>query len=204
MDRLIMPTDVSRQTITKGKWLCYKHVQFTDPVHARKHNWEYVQRVKPTPDEPSAVDAVEVVALLKQGGETFIILVMQYRPPIDKYCLEFPAGLVDAGESVHDAAVRELKEETGYQVSSIISTTPPLYFETGLSDSSMRQVFVQVQDDTLPQQQSLEQDEWSLKTVMLPLDGLRGSLDLMHSQDNVAIDANLYNFAVGRDSLNFI
>ena len=38
----------------------------------------------------------------------------QYRPPIDKVIIEFPAGLIDAGETAEEAAVRELKEETGY------------------------------------------------------------------------------------------
>jgi 8-oxo-dGTP pyrophosphatase MutT (NUDIX family) len=43
-----------------------------------------------------------------------VILQKQYRPPVEKVTIEVPAGLIDAGETAEQAAVRELKEETGY------------------------------------------------------------------------------------------
>lgn len=38
----------------------------------------------------------------------------QFRPAVEKVCIEVPAGLVDEGEGVEQSAVRELREETGY------------------------------------------------------------------------------------------
>lgn len=42
-----------------------------------------------------------------------IVMIRQYRYPLDDYLYELPAGLIDAGENAAQAAVREMKEETG-------------------------------------------------------------------------------------------
>jgi ADP-ribose pyrophosphatase len=46
------------------------------------------------------------------GGE--VVLVSQYRPPLEGMELGLPAGLVEEGEEPEEAARRELSEETGY------------------------------------------------------------------------------------------
>jgi ADP-ribose pyrophosphatase len=46
--------------------------------------------------------------------EDEVVLVRQYRPPLEKMELGLPAGLVEAGEEPEAAARRELSEETGY------------------------------------------------------------------------------------------
>jgi len=53
------------------------------------------------------------VAILAITGDDRIVLVRQYRYPVDAQVWELPAGRVDPGEQPLDAARRELEEETG-------------------------------------------------------------------------------------------
>ena len=49
-----------------------------------------------------------------------ILLVRQYRPAIERFSLELPAGLLEKNEEPADAMKRELLEETGYSIRSIV------------------------------------------------------------------------------------
>jgi ADP-ribose pyrophosphatase len=56
--------------------------------------------------------AVAVIPLLDDGR---LVMVRQYRYPIGKTIIEFPAGKLDDGEDLLGCARRELQEETGYR-----------------------------------------------------------------------------------------
>jgi len=56
--------------------------------------------------------AVMIVALL---GDDRVVVERQWRYPMGRAMLEFPAGKLEPGEPVLDCAVRELIEETGYR-----------------------------------------------------------------------------------------
>jgi ADP-ribose pyrophosphatase len=56
--------------------------------------------------------AVMMVPLLPDGR---LLMERQYRYPMGRVMLEFPAGKIDAGEAPFACAVRELAEETGYR-----------------------------------------------------------------------------------------
>lgn len=59
--------------------------------------------------------AVMVIPLLQNdAGEVRVVLERQFRSPIGQVMVEFPAGKLDAGETVQFCAQRELLEETGY------------------------------------------------------------------------------------------
>ena len=56
-------------------------------------------------------DWVNIVPITSEGK---IVIVNQYRFGVDKFTSEIPGGLIDEGENSEMAAVRELREETGY------------------------------------------------------------------------------------------
>ena len=58
--------------------------------------------------------AVMVVPLLEEQGDMCLVMERQFRYPVGRVIIEFPAGKIDPGEASLLCAKRELREETGY------------------------------------------------------------------------------------------
>lgn len=77
----------------------------------------FVEATHPKIDHPktfSLIEAVDWVNVLAITTGLQVVMLRQYRPGIDHVCLEIPGGMVDPGEDPMQAALRELREETGY------------------------------------------------------------------------------------------
>ena len=84
----------------------------------------------------SGVDAVAIAPILRHPSRpASTMIILQYRPPVEAYCVEFPAGLIDEGESPEQAAVRELKEETGYE-GKVRERSPTLSNQPGMTNAT--------------------------------------------------------------------
>jgi ADP-ribose pyrophosphatase len=93
--------------VYRGKFLTAfrDDVQLPDGSHAVR---EYVLH-------PGAVMVIPV--LQDESGGMRLVLESQYRYPMGRTMVEFPAGKLDVGEPPFDCAQRELQEETGYVAS---------------------------------------------------------------------------------------
>jgi len=60
------------------------------------------------------VEHEEVVAVVAVDDKDDVLLVRQFRKPVEKELLEIPAGGIDPGEAPEEAVRREMREETGF------------------------------------------------------------------------------------------
>lgn len=84
-------------------------------------------------------DAVAICAFVGDEHPEKIVLVRQYRYPVGGYIYELPAGLVENGESVLSAAIREMFEETGMEFTpnGDANVNRPFFSSPGMTDESI-------------------------------------------------------------------
>lgn len=91
-----------------------------------------------------AAEGVVIYPVLKDDPDK-IVMIRQYRYPLDEYLYELPAGLIDAGETPEEAAVREMKEETGLDFEVYTDGNEayrrPFFMGAGFTDESCNAVF---------------------------------------------------------------
>lgn len=105
--------------------------------------------------------AVAMVPLLPEGD---VLLVRQYRAAVQKILLEIPAGTLEPGEDLLDAAARELREEIGYRPGKLVRLGAE-YTAPGYT-SELIHLFLAT--DLAPARLEADADEF-LEVVRLPL-----------------------------------
>ena len=182
-----------------GKWIRLKQIHYKDPK-GKERTWEMVERT--TRQDVGFCDAVAIFPRLFHSKNPAVpektVLVQQYRPPLDKFTLENPAGLVDKGETLEQAALRELREETGYN-GVVTGTSDVIFNDPGISNANFAYVFVDVDLDLeVNQNVKQEPDEGEcIEVILVEISKLMETMQKLAKEHNLAIDAKCYSLAMG-------
>ena len=151
MDEDLIETKISSEDVYDGVLL-----------HVKKDTVKLPNGKEATREWIRHPGAASVIPLLPDGR---IVLVRQYRYPVQKVTLEVPAGKLDSpDEDPLDCAVRELKEETGYPAGKIEKLTM-IATTVGFSNEK---IYLYAAQDLSAGEQCPDEDEF-INTVKVPL-----------------------------------
>lgn len=138
------------------------------------------------------IDAVVIAALHKETNK--LVLVKQFRIPLNDYVYELPAGLIDKNESIESTLERELKEETGLKLIHVNENLgrEQLYLSGGMTEESAALIYCTCEGEISTKY--LEEDE-DIEPILL---GIEDAKELLNSDVKLDVKAflTLQSFAV--------
>lgn len=169
---------LDRETVWEGRYLRCLMITCRDS-EGKLRRWEAVERV----------NCDGVVAIVPITDEGDIILIRQFRPAVNNYVIEFPAGLNDRNELMEDTARRELLEETGYEAMEIIFLAKgPI--SSGLSDEILTVYLAKgLEFKGIGQRDETE----NIEIIKIPIDSLHERLSDLAGEGNL-IDLKIFGF----------
>lgn len=135
------------KTLVKTKFVGLYDVEYKNKQNEDRH-WMVASRKSEDElkkiyleEKDDKIDAVVIAAF--HESENKLVLIKQFRVPINNYIYELPAGLVDNDESMESTVARELKEETGLELVRIndVKSRQKVYLSPGMTDESVAFVY---------------------------------------------------------------
>jgi len=175
----------------QGRWSNLVEFSYEDEKKQIR-KWEGLHRKNNT-------EAVIIIAKMEPSG--CYIVIRQFRPPTNSYLLEFPAGLVDFGETRDQTAIRELFEETGY-VGEVEKISPRLYSSPGILSEAVSFVHMHVNENLPGNKRPKAQNEPGEFITVFKKSVDEISAFFSHEiSRGVKLDAKLYSYFLSQELL---
>ncbi len=117
-----------KRKVFQGNYLNVWETEFFDKEGQKKY-WEWIERRN-------------AIFIFPITPDQKIVLIKNFRVPLERYIIEMPAGLMDKeNETEEDTTKRELLEETGYLAKMIIPACKPWPYRSGSSNGISKGFF---------------------------------------------------------------
>ncbi|MCR5725387.1 MAG: NUDIX hydrolase [Treponema sp.] len=160
------------EKIHQGKFITRYDVQY-ETESGRKKTYEMISRNPAIADfdglHDAKTDAVVMIIHDETGGQ--ILLSREFRMAPGEWVYNFPAGLIDEGETAGVAASRELREETGLTLTHISEVWKESYSAVGFSNEKNVVIVGTASGSIQPSDSDLEeiQADWYTKAEIRAL-----------------------------------
>jgi ADP-ribose pyrophosphatase len=172
----IKPRIISKRVISEGKFVRFVRTVYADSS-GELREWESFERV----------NCNGIVAIVPVTEDSDVLLIRQFRPPVNGYVVEFPAGLNDKTETLEAAARRELLEETGYSAEEMIFLT-----EGPISSGASGEILTSFFARGLTFKGIGQRDETEdIEVLKIPMERLYDTLSALRSQGDY-VDLKIY------------
>ncbi|BBO66937.1 DNA mismatch repair protein MutT [Desulfosarcina alkanivorans] len=164
---------IDSTVVVKSKFVTMVAVDYEDRKGNRKR-WHMVSREaspKCITGRIERPDAAVIVPYHRQADR--LVVIREFRVPVGGYQYGFPAGLLDPGEALADAAGRELHEETGLDLVRVYRHSPAIFSSAGITDEAVAVIYAEVAGTPSVHGNGDSED---IRVFMMDRDLLRGLL----------------------------
>ncbi len=167
---------LEKNTVWEGKFLRFVLATYIDSSGVVR-KWESFERV----------NCKGIVVIVAVTDDKEVLLIRQFRPPVNGYVIEFPAGLNDRGDTLEKAAERELLEETGYSAREMIFLA-----EGPMSSGASGEILTAFLAKGLVFKGIGKRDETEdIEVLKVPMDEIDSKLDIFRLEGNY-IDLKIF------------
>lgn len=177
---------IDRETIASGGWISLQKIRYLGH-DGKTRTWECAARIH-------SQGAVMMIPVTRPGGK--LIIIRQFRPPTGRLVYEFPAGLINPDEDPVEAAIRELKEETGY-TGTVDYCSPKVFTSPGLSSEFVHLVKMTVDLENQPDLATHFDESEYIETFLVAQDELPAFIRQAEI-DGFGVDTKMYMWAISR------